>query len=949
MKYVINLIAIVLISMMTSGCSLYAIGRKVEVNSKTWNARVKTETRQTQQISRRDLRLGFNSTGDSFSVQLQYQPYYNMEKRDIFPETTRSESMEAYVVIAYVVASAVLWRNVMADEGPKEPGSTWWSRKEDWKKTLAIAIPADWLMFWPIVFSGGSRYGGRWAWQPTEGEIAGEWQALGNHPYRIDLPTYNFGKEYRSTSGSDRILLREFLDGIQIRNPEAFLKQHAFTLRASTELDGKRYEKPLRITTQTGLQPFRDTARAALGFDMITTGTPRLSPRAEAVAQWTKGTITAGQTATLIVTVKNTGKGTLFQVKALTVSSNPIFNNKELRFGKIVPGASKTLQYTFEIDKLMRTRDIPLRIRFSEYNDYVPEDIEAKLHVVGQPRPKFDYNYRVVDGGTRDSVGNGDGIFQRGESVDIQVTVRNSGPGPATGVNTRLKLRSTSGVTQYGASEKRFASITPGTSRTTTFNIGVTPRSTARSLILDLVVSEEKFGTEVQLRDKITLPIGQMAAPKIAVLDVNATITADTAILRDGADSSTPVLAEIPKNMRVHITGQLGSWYCVELNEITGWIQARELRTGAIAATQRTTTQNQKVQIVKVFQKQAPVLTLVEPGTSQVSVEERTLSLTATASDDEGIARIELTVNGKVVEKAGRGMRAAPAKNRTIKETISLKYGKNTIRLVVYDTDGQASQPLVIVATRTRERSRQDYALLFATDRYDAWEPLKNPIHDAQTVGNELENRYGFSVELVQNPTRAEIFSKLREYGQKRYNSDDQLLVFFAGHGHFDEVFGAGYLIAKDSSDAERDPSMTSAIQHSQLHQIIDNNPCEHIFLVIDACFSGTFDERVAQRGRRDDTLYEGVERDEFIKRTLETKTRRYLTSGGKEYVSDGRSGAHSPFARNMLEALRSDGGKDGILTLNELEGYVEKTEPQPQASEFGDNEPGSNFLFIRK
>ena len=379
------------------------------------------------------------------------------------------------------------------------------------------------------------------------------------------------------------------------------------------------------------------------------------------------------------------------------------------------------------------------------------------------------------------------------------------------------------------------------------------------------------------------------------------------------------------------------------------WDVRLEGKKQPVAAATAAGIQSQKVQIIEIYQKQAPVVTLVEPTQARVRVEGRTLSLIATAVDDKGITRVELTVNGEVIEKVGRGMRAAAPKDRTIKEKIPLTYGENTIRLVVYDTDDQSSQPLIISATRTREQPRQDYALLFATDTYDAWEPLKNPIHDAQTVGNELESRYGFAVELVRNPTRAEIFSKLREYAQKRYNVDDQLLIFFAGHGHFGEAFRVGYLITKDSSRPVRDPSMTTAIHHGQLHHIIDNIPCEHIFLVIDACFSGTFDERVVQRGEEADELYKGVDPTTFIKRTLAIKTRWYLTSGGKEYVSDGKPGAHSPFARNMLEALRSNGGEDGVLTLSELEGYVEKTEPRPQAGEFGDNEPGSNFLFIRK
>ncbi|HBH24645.1 MAG TPA: hypothetical protein DDY13_14650 [Cytophagales bacterium] len=93
--------------------------------------------------------------------------------------------------------------------------------------------------------------------------------------------------------------------------------------------------------------------------------------------------------------------------------------------------------------------------------------------------------------------------------------------------------------------------------------------------------------------------------------------------------------------------------------------------------------------------------------------------------------------------------------------------------------------------------------------------------------------------------------------------------------------------------------------------------------------------------------LYSNVDREEFIKRKLKYKTRFYLTSGSKEYVPDGRPNFHTPFARKFIEGLRSYGGEDGILTFNEMLTFIEKASPEPRHGEFGDNEPGSDFLFI--
>jgi len=51
---------------------------------------------------------------------------------------------------------------------------------------------------------------------------------------------------------------------------------------------------------------------------------------------------------------------------------------------------------------------------------------------------------------------------------------------------------------------------------------------------------------------------------------------------------------------------------------------------------------------------------------------------------------------------------------------------------------------------------------------------------------------------------------------------------------------------------------------------------------------------------------------------------------------SDGHRHAFLLFAKNFLEALRSHGGRDGILTLPELYTYVERLKIQPRFGEFG-------------
>ncbi|MCX6132222.1 MAG: caspase family protein [Ignavibacteriales bacterium] len=235
----------------------------------------------------------------------------------------------------------------------------------------------------------------------------------------------------------------------------------------------------------------------------------------------------------------------------------------------------------------------------------------------------------------------------------------------------------------------------------------------------------------------------------------------------------------------------------------------------------------------------------------------------------------------------------------------------------------------------------KDYALLIGIDAYEELKTLANPVRDARTISEELRDQYGFQTEILENVRQREILLKLRDYALRKYGEQDQLFIFFAGHGQFDDVTGDGYLAARDSK--LKDDAKMSYISHSSLRTSINNIPCRHILLVVDACFGGTFDPLIAANLQRGEESSD-IAKPEFIARKMKFKTRKYITSGGKEYVPD-----VSPFVRRLLEAFRSYGGSDGILTFNELLPFLDKVRPEPRHGDFGSPDPGSDFLFVAK
>ena len=238
-----------------------------------------------------------------------------------------------------------------------------------------------------------------------------------------------------------------------------------------------------------------------------------------------------------------------------------------------------------------------------------------------------------------------------------------------------------------------------------------------------------------------------------------------------------------------------------------------------------------------------------------------------------------------------------------------------------------------------------NYALLIATDHYDHWRELTNPLKDATDVMNELKNNYGFDTQLLVDPPLDQILSALSAYHDRGggYTDADQLMIYIAGHGDYDEKQNRGFIIASDSK--QDDPWHRTQLSHDDLRSMLDALPIKHIFVVIDACFGGMFDPRITESSQRG-SEYGSISFDQLWRRKVPLVTRQFLTSGGKEFVPDG-GGVNSPFARVFLEALRSYGGNDGYLTIAKMRPLFEKMQSDSRQGPFGRDIAGSEFFLV--
>ncbi len=227
------------------------------------------------------------------------------------------------------------------------------------------------------------------------------------------------------------------------------------------------------------------------------------------------------------------------------------------------------------------------------------------------------------------------------------------------------------------------------------------------------------------------------------------------------------------------------------------------------------------------------------------------------------------------------------------------------------------------------------HALVIGNDAYTRVPRLRTAVSDATAVGAALERQYGYEVTVLRNATRDDMVGALDTF-RRRLAPNDNLLVYYAGHGVLDESSGQGYWLGVD---ADRD-SVVKWVSNATVTDTLRAMKAKHVMVVADSCYSGTLTRGIKVVKR---------ERD-YFKRIAGIRTRVALTSGGLEPVEAGQGG-HSVFARAFLAALRQNTSiLDGMALFNALDRRVRLDTDQTPA--YGDikraGHEGGDFLFVR-
>nr|MDA3779150.1 caspase family protein [Bacteroidales bacterium] len=296
------------------------------------------------------------------------------------------------------------------------------------------------------------------------------------------------------------------------------------------------------------------------------------------------------------------------------------------------------------------------------------------------------------------------------------------------------------------------------------------------------------------------------------------------------------------------------------------------------------------VKIVSDIEKsddEAPIISLTYPkvvNNKPIVSNTEDVSIKGIVKDESKI--FELTINGFPITLS---------KSNNFETSVYLAEGKNNVYVRAIDEFGNSSEkkysvvyvPLKKQGQRYSDMNKKNskkviregkyYALIMGINEYS--DPLINnlgtPISDAEKLSKILIENYSFNnenVKILKNPSRERIISELDKIN-KIVSEKDNFLIYYAGHGYWENKDEIGYWLPSDS----KQENTANWLRNSTLRDYLRTIDTKHTLLIADACFSGgIFKERKSFRKSA-----------KPINELVELQSRKAMTSGSLKEVPD--------------------------------------------------------------
>ena len=241
-----------------------------------------------------------------------------------------------------------------------------------------------------------------------------------------------------------------------------------------------------------------------------------------------------------------------------------------------------------------------------------------------------------------------------------------------------------------------------------------------------------------------------------------------------------------------------------------------------------------------------------------------------------------------------------------------------------------------------------NWLLVIGIDKYFQWPSLRNSVFDSKAVRDILMERYMFDREYVmelydEQATREGIIERFEELA-RRVKANDNVLIYYAGHGEYIQTSKRGYWIPVDAGTQ----SAAQDLPNTDLQTLLGAIKSRSILVISDACYSGTFFPEDVKS-----SSFETTHRSFQEVATL--RGRQALSSGGNGPVMDGGVflDQHSIFAHYLIDRLCKN--TDKYLTASSLYERVKdkvsnKSFQTPECKAIQNTgDEGGEFLFVRE
>ena len=366
-------------------------------------------------------------------------------------------------------------------------------------------------------------------------------------------------------------------------------------------------------------------------------------------------------------------------------------------------------------------------------------------------------------------------------------------------------------------------------------------------------------------------------------------------------------------------------------------------------------------QKVSVFMLKAPINDTVKAKLPIKGVKPE-ISVTDPSSKISDTKELNILIKGRVKSDckieivAVNGQEAHTLEDGSFTAKIPLHEGVNIISIEGKNCAGWTRDSIVISQSSlmsdqediadsllffkdgTLKELGRNFALIIGVSKYiDPIMPdLFYPVSDARKVKDVLIQNYTFDAKdviLLENPHKETIVKTLDSIN-RIINSKDNLLVFYAGHGAWDEKASMGYWLPSDAAAN----AIGSWIMNSIITGYVSQSNARHTLIIADACFGGSiFRTRAFKR-----------EEDKTIAGLYLKTSRKAMTSGDLTEVPD-----ESIFIKNFVLILSEN--KESYLSSEKLffgikPKIINSADLIPQfgiIKNAGDR--GGDFIFFRK